>query len=90
MTKYIYRILYRLRPEHRIKPIDDGWQVLNNRSYNTLPTAQGVMTNHDRQHRSGGKWRSHPTKDGDYWHTDPLYEYKLQKFPMTQEWEDID
>lgn len=88
MTDYLYRILYKVKddqwPAWR-DPAENTWSVLNNRSYSTLPTAKGVRSNDKRQERVNYRF-----DDQGIYVSDEKYDYKLQRFPMTQEWEDID
>lgn len=87
MTVYLYRILFRILPEHwpaHRDPAENTWSVLNNRSYNTLSTAKGVKTNDERHERTNYHW------DNGIYVSDTKYEYRFQRYPLTQEWEDID
>lgn len=81
MTDYIYRVLYRTKPEfwpaHR-NPAENKWKVLNGRSYSNLPTVKGLITGDKRYETSG------------YPDWTPKHEYDIQRYPMTQQWEHID
>lgn len=79
MTEYLYRVVRRVKsdswPPHK-DPALNVWSVVNNRSYNTLPIAKGIRSREYRYYDDYGN--------------DAGLEFKIQRFPMTQEWQDVD
>lgn len=88
MIEYLYRILYRTHPAEwpkHLDPNDNKWNVLNNRSYSTLSTAKGVKSNDERRERTNYYW----DQATGYRMSKSRYEYRIQRYPLTQEWEDV-
>jgi hypothetical protein len=85
---YLYRILYRYQeyswPSDK-DPALNVWCVINNRLYRTVSVVKGIRTEHSHINRID--W--HFDNNG-HWVGIPKYEYKLQRYQMTQEWEDFD
>ena len=81
MTEYIYRVLYRVKDEFwpsHLDPRMNDWRVLNGRSYSSLPTIKGLITQDKRYETSG------------YPDWIPKHEYRPQRYPMVQQWEEFD
>lgn len=78
MTEYLYRVVQRVKPDfwppHK-DPALNVWAVVNNRSYNTLSVVKGLKTREENFYSD--------------WANDGGLEFKLQRFPMTQQWEDV-
>jgi hypothetical protein len=81
MLTYQYRIVHRLKSEHWQKPRDAEWTVWHSstnpsgRPYQNLSGIKAAVTRMNSDN-------THP------WQR--KFEYKIQRFPLTQEWEDID
>jgi hypothetical protein len=76
---YQYRVVYRLRREFWTKTEDEQWRTYSTkgnpaaRPYTNAQAVKGIVTAENNF--------SHRSKG--------QYEFKAQRFPLTQEWEDM-
>lgn len=77
--KWQYRVVYRIKREYWQRPEDQEWRLYisqanpSGRSYQNESAVKGIVT-----------------KENEYaMRTGGKYEYKAQKYPLTQEWEDL-
>jgi hypothetical protein len=75
MTDYQYRVVYRLKQEHWVHRDDDKWRVWHSA---TNPSG--------RPYQNAGAVKTIVTSKTN---KSDRYEYKAQRFPLTQEWEDM-
>lgn len=76
---YLYRVVYRKKREFWETPDDENWQIY---------ISSGNPTG--RPYKNAGAVRGIVSTENNYSiKVNGEYEYKAQRFPLTQEWEDM-